>query len=65
MSKQLKTNKITMTSLFEKIIRLEEKVDNISSSGKHTDHKFTRWAITITALEFLNLILHLSSKVGK
>lgn len=54
----------TLISLFEKIIRLEEKLDSMGSKGDKTSQRFTIWAMLIAALELLNLWLHAVIKWG-
>ena len=51
-------NSIDITSIFIKIIRLEEKLDSMGSKGDSRQIVLLGWLHTIFLLEIINLLAH-------
>lgn len=49
---------LTLKGLFERLIRLESKIDLIKEKNKKTDVKFTSFAILVVLVELINLWLN-------
>lgn len=56
---------LTEKGLFERLIRLETKMDIMSERNRKTNFKFTWFAVLVVGIEFVNLLFNYVLYTGK
>lgn len=53
------TKKLTHVELFERLVRLEAKIDFLNEDNRRIDRKFSVFVAVVLLLEFVNFIFNL------
>lgn len=54
----MKKDILTQKGLFERLVRVETKLDFLAETNSKTSIKFTRFVLFVIFIEFVNLILN-------